>query len=427
MTLYLDKAIEAVELHASEYGDLAAALEILRDLKAQSASEESLACAIVKNGGAHQISGDCVHISSEEWARVTREAHVDRLARTAAWERAGELSDELAEAQADIKELRQKLRQAEAVRDDARAASARDLEEKRLLSDAVDAATEYAQSLKRSLECAQAPVANAQVRGVLEWDKRNHAYKGPEDARSKLADDDWMQIRIAIDYFYASIDPKQHRREEQAQLHHIFSAAEKAHGEAPASLRTRAGNGEFKECTACAAKLGTPTLCAGCIHNRAIIATLSGANQVQRAEVDQLREWQRRNQLQLDAAERQRQLQLGAVNAGSPPAEPARLGDRVLAKHAYVAGAEYVDQHGCPLTGKGLDDQFEAWWKRHAPVSVERVERALHVERVSGWRKGVLEGIDKLTAYQHSVGNFTYEKARELLNKLLENPPEELP
>ena len=37
-------------------------------------------------------------------------------------------------------------------------------------------------------------------------------------------------------------------------------------------------DGRFKECETCAGRAGSPTLCAGCLHNRDLIAVLQHAN-----------------------------------------------------------------------------------------------------------------------------------------------------
>ena len=50
----------------------------------------------------------------------------------------------------------------------------------------------------------------------------------------------------------------------------------------------------FQECSSCAAKSGSPTLCESCVHNRAALAALDARWRYAEELIDQQRNWAKR-------------------------------------------------------------------------------------------------------------------------------------
>ena len=128
---------------------------------------------------------------------------------------------------------------------------------------------------------------------------------------------------------------------------------------------------EFKECATCVSNPGSPTLCASCFYNRTTINVLR---------------------------------------------------DAIVEIHKAVDAASDLN---------GLEHEIYIATKTFEVIPLERIIRAAHargastpVAHVEGWKKGVLESIDKLTAFENSIGGLTCRTAIELLNILLRNPPE---
>ncbi len=243
-----------------------------------------------------------------------------------------------------IEELREKLRIAEAVRDDARATSQRYLDEKRTLM----SGPSYVQMATDRLEA----VAKSELRILAEFAAQE----------IKERDDKIVAIAAVLqgvhDDASAMIEAIRKIVVEKAPRVHT-DCVNMPGGMGPCACLDGCG-----ACDSCGRSLDESN--ATLAREGKIDSPPKTPGEKFTAAYDQTR----LAQMQQDAAEKRRLLELGKI----------------------------VVDTGVAST----------------PVSSDRVE---------GWKKGVLESIDKLTAFQMNGNQLTYDKALELLNNLYQHPP----
>lgn len=101
-----------------------------------------------------------------------------------------------------------------------------------------------------------------------------------------------------------------------------------------------------------------------------------------------------------------------------PGASSTEIRDSIIAAVGMMADARTPEMQAAYDAALARESKIDS---PDGPTGV--ANHPVSSDRVEGWKKGVLESIDKLTAFQMNGNSLTYEKALELLNTLYHHPP----